>query len=263
MIKFKFAALILSFLFLNLAEAQQSNCIELEGIKIGCVPSQSHVCFRNVNVELSGGQGECRYTTNETASYHFEAPEGSIAWECAAWETEKLPCEIIGDKEVCPENKTCKEYSTPVCTEKCVSCYPKLKTTQKSTVGCIVCTRPRCSQEPTPGAYCPLYLPSDPTYFIPERRLPLCGAKDPQCPKTRTDPLGVVHNVQITQNCPEPFEPKLGQATPKPPSCPWINDPSPAIPAENPTSAQINAACDEVFPIKEPNRFPEDWTPPQ
>ncbi|MEQ1723523.1 MAG: hypothetical protein ABL930_10135 [Pseudobdellovibrio sp.] len=259
------------FFFLSFQINAQETCIQLENISIGCVPSQSHVCFRNVNVSLSGGNGSCKYTKIEMTGQHYKAPKGAIAFECSSPPVIETICVRDGDRNVCTTTSTCKEYSKPVCQEICELCHKEVIEEPKKTAGCIVCTRPRCDKhEPTPSAKCPIQHSKQPEYFLPDTNRPVCGAV-PTCQAKATDPNGVTHDVTINRsNCPANEMVKKAELAPGDPiNCPWINDPHPCymkgtecveINADS-TGAQVAEACGRAFPIQAPNRYPEDYNP--
>lgn len=279
---------LLSLLFLTFISLQahsQEICIKLESINIGCVPSQSHVCYLNKNIELDGGNGNCKYTKLEMTGQQYEAPTGAIAFYCAS-EVSETKCEKQpgSDNTICTTTTTCKEYSKPVCQEVCILCHKKEKQEPKTAVGCIVCTRPECQEEKEarPSSYCPAVSSTDPEYVIPKFSRPLCGGR--RCNPNATDPTkpsepfpytlpdGSVQEVTINASgCPAPAMVEKGEGGTMQKRCPWIRDPRPYYVKDgenveidnNSTSAQIAEACGNVFPIKSPNRFPEDWTPPQ
>lgn len=257
------------FLLIGLQAQAQETCIQLENISIGCVPSQSHVCFRNVNVSLSGGNGSCKYTLLEETGTHFKAPKGAIAFECASPPVLETTCVREGDRNVCTTTSTCKEYSQPVCQEICELCHKKVEEEPKKTAGCIVCTRPRCRpHEPEPSAFCPIQHPKKPDYFLPDEQRPVCGS-EPTCSPKATDRNGVTHDVIIIQgDCPAKKMVKKSEIEPGAPiHCPWINDPNPCYMKDgecigitnDSTPAEVEAACANTFPIKAPNRYPEDY----
>lgn len=271
-------------ILLSVSSYSQEICIKLEGITIGCVPSESHVCFRNLNLELDGGGGNCKYTKLEMTGFQYEAPSGAIAFQCAS-EVSETKCEKKpgSDNTVCTTTSTCKEYSNPVCQEFCILCHKKEIQVSKSVVGCLVCNRPECEEEKKarPSAFCPVVSKADPTFVLPKVSRPLCGGRrcNPNAPPTGPsppfsvpDPKGVLRPVTvITGNCPALEMVEKGIEVQKKPSCPWINDPSPSFIKDgkpqvinnNSTAAEIAEACGNTFPIKPPNRFPEDWVPPK
>lgn len=267
----KLIIISLIFTLTSIHSWAQETCIQLEGLSIGCVPSQSHVCYRNVNVSLGGGNGSCKYTKLEMTGQHYKAPMGAIAFECASPPVLETTCVKQGDSTVCTTTSTCKEYSKPVCQEICELCHKQVIEEPKKTAGCIVCTRPRCrNYEPEPTAFCPIEHPSKPDYFLPNMQRPVCG-NTPTCAAKATDPNGVTHDVTIIKgNCPENEMVKkseVGGGSPQ--YCPWINDPQPCYMKDgecvginnDSTSQQVNEACERAFPIKAPNRYPEDYSP--
>ena len=265
-------------LFSSITFSAQDVCIQLEGISIGCVPSESHTCFRNKNIEIAGGSGYCKYTKLELTGTQYLAPRGAIAFECASPPVIETTCvkQPGSDSQVCTTTSTCKEWSKPVCQEICILCHKQEHQPPKTVVGCIVCTRPYCKDaagnelEPKPNASCPTIDPTDPTFVLPKVKRPLCGGQ--RCDLTATDPNGITHDVTITrQNCPDPVMVEAIDGAPQGRSCPWIGDPAPYIlrnkvPLElnaDSTAAEVVEGCANVFPIKEPNRFPQDWTKPK
>lgn len=268
----KFIIITLISTMASLQAWSQETCIQLEGLSIGCVPSQSHVCYRNVNVAISGGNGSCKYTKLEMTGQHFKAPKGAIAFECASPPVIEEVCvkDENSDSIKCTITSTCKEYSKPVCQEICELCHKEELEEPKKTAGCIVCTRPRCQQhEPVPTARCPVQHSKQADYWLPDQNRPVCGSA-PTCSTKATDPNGVIHDVTIIKaNCPPNELVKKGIDGGSPIHCPWINDPSPcymkngecvAINNDS-TGAQVAEACANAFPIKPPNRYPEDYNP--
>jgi len=222
----------LFFLLATLWSQENINCLEIEGVNIGCTTAQAHSCYLNKKVE---GEAVCRYAANYSTYYRVE---GIIDFQCKSWDNKSVTntvCNADGCQTTTTTTKTCTQYLPPVCNEECIGCFDNLvKANIGVSRGCIVCTREYCSDEPVASVYCPK------TYQGMKRtRLMQCGTPS-RCPATATDPLGAQHNVRIVSGqCPE--EPIENFSETMPQHCPWKVDKRSATGCE---------------PIEEDNRNP-------
>ncbi len=244
-------ALFILFFFQSLMAASEQ-CIQLEGLNIGCVTAESHTCFLNKHPRAEGArEGECKYVNPNALppiKRQIENPKGAIAFDCASYEN-KTTCVRQGDKTVCQTSSVCKEYTKPSCTNHCILCYTEVKSEQAFPEGCVVCTRPRCNDEPPLNGVCPVDHPTDKNFILPKIKYPVC-ANDRPCPQTAIDPNGVEHQVTIIDlGCP-PIPDKVEKAEEGGgvQRCPWIKD-------ERGTDKNNQPVCN---PISVGNRFPQD-----
>lgn len=200
-------------------QADAINCLKLENIEIGCVPSIDHTCRRNNSVDKPNVP--CQYVARPGA---FLRVEGPIAWKCKSEKVDRTcnqVCNSDGCQEVCTTTSECLEYYPPICDEECVDCFEEV-TTQNVGVsrGCIICTRLPCEDE-RPR----LAATSCPAKFngMIHHDGQKCSS-DRRCDDTAVDPNGVTHQVTgrrpTCQPKPMPPEPREGD----PLNCPWKID---------------------------------------
>lgn len=224
-----FMILFLSFFFLTAGAVAGVDCIQIEGLNLGCVSSIDHTCKMN---RATDKIGDCTYGGGWAARYRVEGP---ISFRCKStrnWTTEEIIppsgcCGQPGCDQCTPERKViiqhseCTEYYPPSCSEACVGCYENVQTLANGiTRGCVICTRTYCGDEPRAETYCPAI----------EGKTLLGGGKkcssDERCPTTAVDPLGKSHPVTVSgpSKCdpgPEPIPPEPGKI---PSYCPWKSD---------------------------------------
>lgn len=222
--------LILSYTGIVSAEVGGLNCIQIEGLNLGCVSSVDHVCKMNKSSDL---KIDCAYGAGWASRWRVEGP---IAFACKSYKIttieEKIPAKgccpgmacVPGDTCVAAHvNKVtsseCESYQPPSCAESCVGCYEDVQTFNVGiSRGCTICTRQACADEPPASAYCPAHPPM---VFLGQAKK--CST-DERCPATAIDPLGNIHTVIKKSSC------NIGPA-PTPPSpgvigkyCPWKLD---------------------------------------
>ncbi len=162
------------FLFgseITLAQSSQK-CISLEGIHLGCVPSENHACIRlvvknkeeitpdNPTGSSTGNPFTCQYI--KIIQTERRNPQtGPLPLNCQSWKPGFNP--NAGGETGIDRNSMCDIFSQPVCDEVCKLCVPELKTANVDTIekGCEIlsdgsgsCTgdcRNRCSDEPYSG----------------------------------------------------------------------------------------------------------------
>lgn len=192
------------------------NCLQLEGIHIGCVSSVDHGCFRNRAVD--NPKAQCNYVGGPSTSLRVEGP---IAFHCKSSTSTKVCTKNTGTDskgETCVTTSECVEYQPPSCQETCVPCYDQVVAANIGLErGCIVCTRKYCGDEPPAELACP------PSYNgMPNGIGQKCSSPQ-HCPTTAIDPLGHSHPVTITTgSCNPPQLPPPATGAPK--YCPWKVD---------------------------------------
>jgi len=172
----KAVVLILLLLAVDVVLAQSSQkCISLEGIHLGCVPSENHSCQRlvvknkeeitpdNPTGSSSGNPFTCQYI-KEIQTERRNPNTGPLPMNCQSWKPGFDP--TAGNETGIDRNSMCDLFSRPVCNEVCALCVPELKTATIPVVekGCEIlsdgsneqtpCTgdcRNRCSDEPYAG----------------------------------------------------------------------------------------------------------------
>lgn len=205
-------------LILNISYAQ-SGCIQLEGLNLGCVSSVDHSCYMNKKIDRPNDP--CHYVGSPANAWRVEGP---IAFHCkSSRQTTTCPPKVCNAdgcvQPPCTTTSECIEYFPPSCQETCTVCFNEEVTINAGiSKGCIVCTRKPCADEPLVETLCPT------TY----NGLVLHGSQkcssDSHCPTTATDPLGVVHTVNINKGaCPEAKMPEI-PPPPNPKDCPWKVD---------------------------------------
>ncbi len=212
------------FHFHSNAQAPASNgkCIRLEQIEIGCVPSTIHVCFVNKNVN---SPAQCDYVANYAT--HWKAMDGPIDWKCAsAWvyEPDRDPRTPEGSQFSRTPKKTCPVYENPTCAEVCEGCWnEQISPLVGVSAGCIICTRPKCNDEPEPTMTCPLTNQGKRWVAAYEAKYPKCGTPR-RCLDREVDPNGISRPVTKIQVGDCPKEPKETNPIVTPSYCPWIAD---------------------------------------
>lgn len=229
LILFIFASL-LNVANVAFAEVGGLNCIQIEGLNLGCVSSVDHSCKMN---RAADSKVDCAYGGGWASRYRVEGP---IQFNCKSYKntttTENVPARgccpgmacVPGDtcspaRTVTTTHSECLQYEDPVCAESCVGCFENVQTFPVGiSRGCIVCTRQSCGDEPPAQISCP---------DVPGLTL-LGSAKkcsgDERCPTTAVDPLGQSHGVRINTSCnagpaPSPSAPgAIGKY------CPWKSD---------------------------------------
>jgi len=226
--------LFIGILLIAYSTFADKSCLEIEGLKLGCVTSVDHSCYRNVAIPLR--KISCKYTADPSTAYRAE---GAVAFNCKSSKTVKV-CEKdtgngdqIGEK--CTTRSECLEFYPPTCKEECVPCFEKIVSADVGwSAGCIICTRKPCpDEEPFLSTNtCPYYLDSN---ADPEKRLTLNSGLECssmlRCPSTAIVPSGpkqgeVVSVVINRGSCEKPKMPKYPEDNKlqNPKLCLWKDD---------------------------------------
>jgi hypothetical protein len=212
---------ILVNLILSAAWAQ-NNCVMLEGLNLGCVSSIDHSCFMNKKVDKPSEP--CRYVGSPATQWRVEGP---ISFNCkSSRNIRECPPQVCNSdgctQPPCTERSECLEYFRPICDETCVKCFNDVINVNVGVSrGCIICTRRPCPDEEPAMARvkCP------PRYNNLVNNAGQKCSSDSRCPETATDPLGVVHPVEIRRGtCPPPEMPEAPREEEDPKHCPWKVD---------------------------------------
>ncbi len=232
----KFLGINLFFLvglWISISQADK-NCLEIEGLKLGCVAAFDHSCFRNVAKKLD--QVKCDYGAYPSMAFRAEGP---VAFYCKSFQQVKV-CEKNsgnGDQagETCTTHSECFDWGEPICKEECIPCFEKVVTADVGfSAGCLICNRKPCDDEKPflSGKTCPYYLDSNPD---PEKRLTLVSPTEcsnmQRCPTTAVVPSGPkkgqTMDVKIVKgSCEKPKMPKYPEEEnlKKPKLCLWKED---------------------------------------
>ncbi len=211
-----------------LGETGGLDCIQLEGLNLGCVSSVDHSCKMNKATDM---KVDCAYGDTWRARFRVEGP---IQWNCKSYETTFTPEVIpakgcpVGCDTYTPEttklipHSVCEKWEDPVCAESCVGCYENVLTSPVGTErGCTICTRQRCADEPLSQISCP----PGPNGMNLLGAAKKCST-DERCPKTAVDNKQILHNVIIKG--PTSCEPGPAPPPASPMAigkyCPWKTD---------------------------------------
>jgi hypothetical protein len=116
----KYKISLLLFLFtlipqLNLLAASSVKCKKLEKTRLGCVPSQDHICGLPKGLNEYGKQ-QCAFVDNFSKTYKL-AP-GIFPFECLSKNcVDERVCTSEGCQIV--TTCTCSKYADPICTFTC------------------------------------------------------------------------------------------------------------------------------------------------
>lgn len=233
------------------------NCLEIEGLKLGCVTAVDHSCYRNVAVPVK--KFNCQYAADPSTAFRAEGP---VAFNCKSSKVVKVCEKDIGNGdqtgEKCTTKSECLEFYPPTCKETCVPCFEKVVNSDVGlSAGCIICTRKPCPDEQPylSNNTCPYYLDSNP---IAEKRLTLINAQEcsnmQRCPTTAIVPSGpkqgeVVSVVISKDSCEKPKMPKYPEDNKlqNPRLCLWKEDERgddiPGEPLDNRTNCKKKISC--------------------
>lgn len=216
---FKFFLVVATFLFSYSAFGQNS-CMVLEGINLGCVSSVDHSCRMNKKVDEP--RSRCSYVGSPGVQWRVEGP---ISFVCESWTQTIIHHPRVCNGEVCVTppptiTSTCVRYQPPICEETCIKCFNEVvEVPAGRSRGCIVCTRPKCQDEPDVSSACP------PTYNGLVNHLAQKCSADIRCPTSAVDPNGVTHPVTVRRGtCPPAVMPPIPPDPPEPQHCPWKVD---------------------------------------
>lgn len=231
---FLYKKFIFIFFILSSIAWADKNCLEIEGLKLGCISAADHSCFRNTAIPIKANS--CRYAAQPSTAFRAESP---VAFNCKSFQQVKVCQKNSGNGdqsgETCTTHSECVEWLPPVCKEECVPCYEKVVTADVGlSAGCIICNRKPCDDEKPylTQKTCPYYLDSN---TDPEKRLTLSSVIEcsnfQRCPSTAVVPSGPnkgqTVNVIITQgSCEKPKVPNFPEENKleKPKLCLWKED---------------------------------------
>lgn len=209
----------------TVAEVGGLNCIQIEGLNLGCVSSVDHSC--KMNKASDSKTAECAYGGGWKSRWRVEGP---IQFNCKSYKTttteEMIPakgCGVPGDTCFAAHiervtHSECQDYQPPVCAESCVGCYEDVQTFPIGiSRGCVICTRQSCGDEPAGSRYCPERPPLAALGLAKK-----CSSNE-RCPTTAIDPLGKSHTVIIKSAC-NPGSPPPATAGVLGKHCPWKTD---------------------------------------
>lgn len=214
--------LLLATTGISIPVAAQS-CLNIENVKLGCVPSHDKKCSMRPG-QNQYGRRSCEFVSDYSTQIKRNLPGGVVKFNCVTWDT-KLTCvpKPEGGQD-CKEEQICTKYGNPQCDEVCTGCW---KNSVAAEVGvwarCVICHRLECEDEKYAKTdICPKMHNGlrEKTYW--SGVYDQCGANQP-CPNKAVDELGEEHDVIITRgNCPPPPQPidrEINIAF-----CPWKAD---------------------------------------
>jgi hypothetical protein len=233
----RFILVILILLLNEITFAQMSaKCISLEGVHLGCVPSESHPCIRLVvnNVEEitdsnpTGNAGSstfnCMYI-KEIRTERRNPQTGPLALNCQSWKPGFNPS--AGNETGIDRNAMCDVFSNPVCDQICTLCTPEQRIfpmpvpakgcdiLSNGSGGCTGACRNRCGDEPYAGGVQHAACGGPRTCGLPSgSEFVACKVSVPQCPATFPGTPGIPLIVP-----PSPADPTFLNTKSSPPVC--------------------------------------------